>query len=115
MRAQAAAAPDVQPAAAAPGAGAGPAAVAEPAPSGPVSATAGYAAPTGEGPVQARAGLGTEVLAFLMGKVVGLELRDAQNRLIAERGRRIDAQLVAAAEAAGCLPELIVHMELAPR
>ena len=113
--AQAAAAPDVQPAAAAPGAGAGPAAVAEPAPSGPVSATAGYAAPTGEGPVQARAGLGTEVLAFLMGKVVGLELRDAQNRLIAERGRRIDTQLVAAAEAAGCLPELIVHMELAPR
>ena len=72
-------------------------------------------APVTEGPPAGRAGMGPEVVAFLVGNVVGQDLRDSSDTRIAERGQRIDAALVAAAEAAGCLPQLIVHMELALR
>lgn len=60
-------------------------------------------------------GVGPDVVAFLIGKLVGRDVRDGEGHLIAEQGRRIDAELVRAAEAAGCLADLIVHMELAAR
>ncbi len=56
--------------------------------------------------------LGDDVLHYLVGKLVGQELHDAQGGVIARVGDVIDVAVVHAAEVAGVLPELIVHMTL---
>lgn len=47
---------------------------------------------------------------MLEGKVVGLDLRDNNDMLLAARGTTITPDLIARAEAAGVLSDLIVHM-----
>lgn len=49
---------------------------------------------------------------YIVGKVAGEDLRDDQDTLIVARGRTITAEIVAAAELSGRLPELIVNMQL---
>ena len=51
-----------------------------------------------------------DVRAFLLGKRVGQDIRDADQRTIARSGEVITAELVQRVEDAGCLPDLIVHM-----
>lgn len=58
------------------------------------------------------AGLGKDVLMFLEGKIVGTDIYDASGNLLAAAGTPIDSGLVARAEAAGKLPDLIVYMTL---
>lgn len=53
-----------------------------------------------------------DVLVFLVGKVVGQDIVDAEGRLLAPAGTPIDAGLARRVEAAGRLSELIVHMAL---
>ena len=47
---------------------------------------------------------------LLDGKVVGQDLRDDNGNVLAPRGTRITPELTARAEAAGVLPDLILHM-----
>lgn len=56
--------------------------------------------------------VGVDVMAFLQGKVVGRDIYDSQQNLVAAQGATIDAELVQRVEAAGQLPDLIVHMTL---
>ncbi len=58
-------------------------------------------------------GVGADVMAFLVGKRVGQDIYDAQGQILARLGSPIDQAVVESAEAAGRLPELIVHMTLA--
>ncbi|MBE3591017.1 MAG: hypothetical protein IMW98_09430 [Firmicutes bacterium] len=69
-------------------------------------------APQPRGAASERRLVGHDVLAFLVGKVVGQDIYDAEHRLLASRGDVIDAALVERVERAGRLPELIVHMTL---
>lgn len=66
----------------------------------------------GAGDTRSETLLGDDVLHYLVGKLVGQELRDAQGKVIAHAGDVIDVAVVHAAEVAGLLPELIVHMTL---
>lgn len=98
--------------------GAGPAVpIQQPAPdsAAPVFTTApNPAEPAPEDASQVEAGLRarieTDMMRMLTGKVAGAELRDAGGNLIASRGAPITRDLAAAAEAAGLLPDLILHM-----
>jgi hypothetical protein len=47
---------------------------------------------------------------LLEGKVVGEDLRGADSAILATRGTAITPELAARAEAAGMLPDLILHM-----
>lgn len=67
------------------------------------------AAPAAPAPT-ATPGVAPDVLAFLLGKRVGQDIRDAEGRIVAQRGERIDTLLAARVEAVGRLPELIVYM-----
>jgi hypothetical protein len=51
-----------------------------------------------------------DVRAFLLGKRVGQDIRDANQNTIARSGEIITAELVERVEDAGYLPDLIVHM-----
>lgn len=76
------------------------------------SPTAADAEPAADGGDAGHA-LDDDVLVFLIGKRVGRDVFDAENRLIVARGGLIDDGLVRRVAAAGRLPELIVHMTLA--
>lgn len=98
-------------------AGTAPAAWSEPAAAGPAPAAPPPTPPVPQAPAArprpaASAGLGDDVLMFLEGKIVGTDIYDAAGNLIAAAGTPIDAALVARAEAAGRLPDLIVYMTL---
>jgi|GEM_PF-6078377 len=79
--------------------------------SAPEPAPAGAARPAARGE-ERPVGLGEDVLIFLEGKIVGTDIYDASGNLVAAAGTPIDRGLVARAEAAGKLPDLIVYMTL---
>lgn len=69
-------------------------------------------APAPEGETPPASAVGVDVLAFLVGKIVGQDILDGQQQLIAAQGSVIDQALVERVEAAGRLPELIVYMTI---
>lgn len=81
-----------------------------PADPAPTSPHPGDQADVGDGGVETVA---TDVLVFLVGKIVGQDILDAGGSMLAQAGTPIDEGLVRRVEAAGRLSELIVHMTLA--
>lgn len=68
--------------------------------------------PKAPAPPSASNPLGQDVLVFLMGKLVGQDIFDDNQQLVASQGTVIDADLVKRVELAGRLPELIIYMSL---
>jgi hypothetical protein len=76
----------------------------------PAPTATGGVVDTGQVGTGMRNRMAMSVARMLEGKVAGQDLRDADGAVIATRGTPITPELAAQAEAAGVLPDLILHM-----